>query len=221
MTMIEEEQANNAQPGFPPHGVDAPQKITGFIQLIPSPKPDSHLIYYGPQDLGSRVFIAVTFFIFASVFSGVPLYFGIRDFPILLEGPFSQEGLIAAGALLIGIVFLLFFGREILWSLFGSTFLTASKQGLEIKRQFLFFTRMRFIKSDDIKCLLLHRKRFAGSGAHRTGTGSATRSSSWYTLWVVGRKKYKLVSKTPSRESIDWLSETLSEWFGVSCNRTR
>ena len=55
----------------------------------------------------------------------------------------------------------------------------------------------------------------------RTSHSEGGGSSKWYTLWVVGKKKYKLDSKTPSRESIVWLSETLSEWFGVPIESSR
>jgi hypothetical protein len=46
-------------------------------------------------------------------------------------------------------------------------------------------------------------------------------SSKWYTLWVVGKKKHKLDSKTPSRESVAWLSKTLSDCFEVPIETTR
>lgn len=217
--MIDDMNETKPQPGFPPHGVDTPQRIMPTIELIPSPEPNTHIICYGPPDWVGRILIAFTLSLFAAVFGGSPLYFGIRDWPILLERPFEPAGLFAAGALLIGIIFLSFFGSKILWSLFGSTFFTASKRGLEIKKKFLFFTTRRFIKSDDIKCLRLHCKRLAGTGQGFNEAGH--RGSNWYTLWVVGRKNYKLASKTPGYESVDWLSETLSEWFGVRCHRDR
>ena len=215
MTMIDHTQEDNPRPGFPIQSVAVPQKISDFIQLLPSSKPDTHIISYGPQDMGSRIFGAIAFSIFAGVFSGVPLYFGIRGWPVLFERPFEQAGFVVAGALLIGLFFLVYFGRLILWNLFGSTFFTASKQGLEIKKRFSFFSSSRFIRVNDIQCLRVQIKRVSSS------SGSGSGSSSWHTLWVVGRKKYKLDSKTPSRESIVWLSETLSEWFGVPCEWDR
>tara|TARA_B110000196_G_C21126868_1_gene656300 strand:+ start:895 stop:1512 length:618 start_codon:yes stop_codon:yes gene_type:complete len=200
-------------PGFSTHGFDSPHKITDSIEIIPSPEPDKHIISYGPQDFGSRIIGAIIYFVFASVFSGVPLYFGIRGWPKLLERPFEEAGMVVAAALLIGIGFLLYFGREILWVLFGSTFFIASKQGLEIKKQFLFFSTNKIIGSQEIQSFQMHVKRVSS----QSGGGS----SKWYTLWVVGKKKYKLDSKTPSRESIVWLSETLSEWFGVPIESSR
>ena len=112
---------------------------------------------------------------------------------------------------------LVYFVREILWILFGSTFFTASKQGLEIKKQFLCFSSKKFIGHQEIKSFKMHVKRVSSKG----GGGGGGGSSNWYTLWVVGKKKYKLDSKTPSRESIVWLSETLSEWFGVPTESSR
>lgn len=213
MTKVDHTQEENPPPGFPPQSVAAPQKISDSIRLLPSSKPDTHIISYGPQDMGTRIFGAIAISIFAGVFSGVPLYFGIRGWPILFERPFEQAGFVVAGALLIGLFFLVYFGRLILWNLFGSTFFTASRQGLEIKKRFWFFSSSSFIKADDIQCLRVRIERVSRS----SGSGR----SSWYTLWVLGRKKYKLDSKTPSRESVLWLSETLSEWFGVPCEWDR
>ena len=198
---------NDPLPGFPTHGFDSPHKITDSIEIIPSPEPDTHIISYGPQDVSSRIIGSIVYCVFASIFSGVPLYFGIRGWSKLFERPFEEAGMVIAGALLIGVGLLLYFVREILWILFGSTFFTASKQGLEIKKRFLWFSTKKFIEHHEMKCFLTHVKRTS----HSEGGGS----SKWYTLWVVGKKKYKLDSKTPSRESIVWLSETLSEWFGV------
>ena len=200
-------------PGFPEYGFDSPHKITDSIEIIPSLVPDKHIISYGPQDLGSRIIGAIVYCVFGSVFSGVPLYFGIRGWSKLFERPFEEAGMVVAAALLIGIGFLLYFGREILWTLFGSTFFTASKQGLEIKKRFLCFSTKKFIGHQEIKGFQMHVKRVSRQG----GGGS----SKWYTLWVVGKKKYKLDSKTNSRESVVWLSETLSEWFGVPVESSR
>ena len=204
---------SDPKPGFPTHGFDSPHKITDSIVIIPSPEPNKHIISYGPQDIGSRIFGAVIFGVFASIFSGVPLYFGIRGWSKLFERPFEEAGMVIAGALLIGVGLLLYFVREILWILFGSTCFTASRQGLEIKKRFLCFSTKKFIGSQEIQSFQMHVKRVSS----QSGGGS----SKWYTLWVVGKKKYKLDSKTPSRESIVWLSETLSEWFGVPIESSR
>ena len=204
---------NDPLPGFPTHGFDSPHKITDSIEIIPSPEPATHIISYGPQDVSSRIIGSIVYCVFASIFSGVPLYFGIRGWSKLFERPFEEAGMVIAGALLIGVGLLLYFLREILWILFGSTFFTASKQGLEIKKRFLGFSTKKFIEHHEMKCFLTHVKRTS----HSEGGGS----SKWYTLWVVGKKKYKLDSKTPSRESIVWLSETLSEWFGVPIESSR
>ena len=204
---------NDPLPGFPTHDFDSPHKITDSIEIIPSPEPDTHIISYGPQDVSSRVIGAIIYVVFASVFSGVPLYFGIRGWSKLFERPFEEAGMVVAGALLIGVGFLIYFVREILWILFGSTFFTASKQGLEIKKRFLCFSTKKIIEHEEIKYFQMSVKRTS----HSEGGGS----SKWYTLWVVGKKKYKLDSKTPSRESIVWLSETLSEWFGVPIESSR
>ena len=199
--------------GFPAHGFDSPHKITDSIEIIPSPEPDKHIISYGPQDVSTRIIGAIIYFVFASVFSGVPLYFGIRGWSKLFERPFEEAGMVIAGALLIGVGLLLYFVREILWILFGSTCFTASRQGLEIKKRFLCFSTKKIIEHEEIKYFQMSVKRTS----HSEGGGS----SKWYTLWVVGKKKYKLDSKTPSRESIVWLSETLSEWFGVPIESSR
>jgi len=204
---------NDPFSGFPTHGFDSPHKITDSIEIIPSPELDKHIISYGPQDLGSRIIGAIIYCVFGSVFSGVPLYFGIRGWSKLFERPFEEAGMVVAAALLIGIGFLLYFGREILWILFGSTFFTASKQGLEIKKRFLCFSTKKFIGHQEIKGFQMQVKRVSRQG----GGGS----SKWCTLWVVGKKKYKLDSKTNSRESLVWLSETLSEWFGVPVESSR
>ena len=204
---------NDPLPGFPTHGFDSPHKITDSIEIIPSPEPDTHIISYGPQDFGSRIIGAVIFGVFASVFSGVPLYFGIRGWSKLFERPFEEAGMVIAGALLIGVGLLLYFVREILWALFGPTFFTASRQGLEIKKHFWWFSTKKFIEHHEMKCFLTHVKRVSNS----EGGGS----SKWYTLWVVGKKKYKLDSKTNSRESVVWLSKTLSDWFGVPIESSR
>ncbi len=200
-------------PGFPAHGFDSPHKITDSIEIIPSPEPDTHIISYGPQDFGSRIIGAVIFGVFASVFSGVPLYFGIRGWSKLFERPFEEAGMVIAGALLIGVGLLLYFVREILWALFGSTFFTASRQGLEIQKRFLCFSTKKFIGHQEIKGFQMHVKRVSS----QSGGGS----SKWYTLWVVGKKKYKLDSKTNSRECVVWLSKTLSDWFGVPIESSR
>jgi hypothetical protein len=200
-------------PGFPAHGFDSPHKITDSIEIIPSPEPDTHIISYGPQDVSSRIIGSIIYVVFASIFSGVPLYFGIHGWSKLFERPFEEAGMVVAVALLIGICFLIYFVREILWILFGSTFFTASKQGLEIKKLFLCFSTKKIIEHEEIKYFQMSVKRTS----HSEGGGS----SKWYTLWVVGKKKYKLDSKTPSRESIVWLSETLSEWFGVPIESSR
>jgi len=200
-------------PGFPTHGFDSPHKVTDSIQIITSLEPDTHIISYGPQDVSSRIIGSIIYVVFASIFSGVPLYLGIHGWSKLFERPFEEAGMVVAGALLIGIGLLLYFCREILWILFGSTFFTVSRQGLEIKKRFLYFSTKKFIEHEEIKYFQMHIKRTS----HSEGGGS----SKWYTLWVVGKKKYKLDSKTLSRESIVWLSETLSEWFGVPIESSR
>lgn len=200
-------------PGFPVHGFDSPHKITDSIQIIASLEPDTHIISYGPQDVSTRIIAAIIYSIFAGVFSGVPLYFGIHGWLKLFERPFEEAGMVVAVALLIGIGLLIYFGREILWTLFGSTFFTASKGGLEIKKQFLCFSSKKFIGHQQIKSFKMHVKKVSSKG----GGGS----SKWYTLWVVGKKKHKLDSKTPSRESVAWLSKTLSDWFGVPIETSR
>ena len=204
---------NDPFPGFPTHGFDSPHKITDSIEIIPSPESDKHIISYGPQDLGSRIIGAIVYCVFASIFSGVPLYFGIRGWSKLFERPFEEAGMVIAGALLIGVGLLLYFVREILWCLFGSTFFIASRQGLEIQKRFLFFSTNKFIGSQEIQSFQMHVKRVSS----QSGGGS----SKWYTLWVVGKKKYKLDSKTNSRESLVWLSKTLSGWFGVPVESSR
>lgn len=194
-------------PGFPTHDFDSPHEIMDSIRIIPSPEPDAHIISYGNQDMSSRIIGSIVYCVFASVFSGVPLYFGIRGWSKLFERPFEEAGMVIAGALLIGVGLLLYFVCEILWVLFGSTFFTASRQGLEIKKCFLWFSTKKFINQKEMKCFLMHVKRVSRSG----GGGS----SNWYTLSIVGRKKYKLDSKSCCYESVGWLSKTLSDWFGV------
>ena len=208
---------SDPKPGFPVHGFDSPHKITDSIQIIASLEPDTHIISYGPQDVSTRIIAAIIYSIFAGVFSGVPLYFGIHGWSKLFERPFEEAAMVVAGALLIGIGLLIYFGHEILWALFGSTFFTASKGGLEIKKQFLCFSSKKFIGHQEIKSFKLHVKKVSSKG----GAGGGGGSSKWYTLWVVGKKKHKLDSKTPSRESIEWLSRTLSDWFGVPIETSR
>ena len=199
--------------GFPSHGFDSPHEIMDSIRIIPSPEPDAHIISYGNQDMSSRIVGAVIYSVFAAVFSGVPLYFGIRGWSKLFERPFEEAGIVIAGALLIGVGLLLYFVREILWVLFGSTFFTASRQGLEIKKRFLWFTTKKFIKQNEMKHFLMHIKRVSS----KSGGGI----SNWYTFSIVGRKKYILDSKTCCHESVDWLSKTLSDWFGVPIETSR
>ena len=206
---------NDPFPGFPTHGFDSPQKITGFIQVLPCNEAEKHIIYYGPQDVSTRIITGIIFSVFAGVFSGIPLYFGIRGWSKLFERPMDDAGYLVAGALLIGITMLVYFGREILWTLFGKTFFVASKQGLEIRKEFLFLSTQKMIDYRDIKSFVLHRKRVSSSS--KSGSGS----SSWYTLWVIGRKKITLTSKTPGRESVVWLGKTLSDWFGVPFESSR
>lgn len=182
-------------------------------QFKSSPEPDTHIIYYGPQELSTRIIGAIIYSIFAGVFSGVPLYLGIRGWSKLFERPFEEAGMVVAGALLIGVGFLLYFGCEILWALLGSTFFTAFIGGLELKKQFLCFFSKKFIGSQEMKSFKMHVKRVSS----KEGGGS----SKWYTLWVVGKKKHKLDCKTPSRESVVWLSKTLSDWFEVPAETTR
>ena len=193
--------------GFPVYGFDSPQKITGCIQVLPCAEEDKHIIYYGPQDLSTRIISGIIFSVFGGVFSGVPLYFGIRGWSKLFERPMDETGYLVGGALLIGVALLVYFGREILWTLFGKTFFVASKQGLEIRKEFLFLSTRKFIDYREIKQFVLDMKRVSAS--------KTSRSSSWYTLSVLGRKKISMASKTPSRESVVWLGKTLSGWFGV------
>jgi len=200
-------------PGFPTHGFDSPQKITDSIEIIPSPDPDTHIISYGPQDRTTRIIAAITYSIFAGVFSGVPFYFAISGWSKLFERPFEETGMLVAGALLIGIGLLIYFGREILWVLFGYTFFIVSREGLEIKKSFLCFSIKKFVNQREMKFFLMHIKRVSS----KSGGGF----SNWYTLSVIGRKKYKLDSKTCSHESVAWLSKTLSDWFGVPIETSR
>ena len=200
-------EMSDPSPGFPSHNVDSPQKITGFIQVLPCNEAEKHIIYYGPQDLSTRIISGIIFSVFGGIFSGVPLYFGIRGWSKLFERPMDETGYLVGGALLIGVALLVYFGREILWTLFGKTFFVASKQGLEIRKEFLFLSTRKFIDYREIKQFVLDMKRVSGS--------KASRSSSWYTLSVLGRKKISMASKTPSRESVIWLGKTLSDWFGV------
>jgi len=200
-------------PGFPAHGFDSPHKIMDSIEIIPSSDPDTHIISYGSQDAGSRIVGAVIYSVFAAVFSGVPFYFGILGWSKLFENPMEETGFLVMGALLIGTGFLLYFGYEILWSLFGSTFFIASRECLEIKKTFLGFTTKKFIKQNEMKHFLMHIKRVSS----RSGGGI----SNWYTFSIVGRKKYILDSKTCCHESVDWLSKTLSDWFGVPIETSR
>ncbi len=129
-------EMSDPSPGFPSHNVDSPQKITGFIQVLPCNEAEKHIIYYGPQDLSTRIISGIIFSVFGGVFSGVPLYFGIRGWSKLFERPMDETGYLVGGALLIGIGMLVYFGREILWTLFGKTFFVASKQSLEIRKEF-------------------------------------------------------------------------------------
>ncbi len=200
-------EMSDPSPGFPSHNVDSPQKITGFIQVLPCNEAEKHIIYYGPQDLSTRIISGIIFSVFGGVFSGVPLYFGIRGWSKVFERPMDETGYLVGGALLIGVALLIYFGREILWTLFGKTFFVASKQGLEIRKEFLFLSTRKFIDYREIKQFVLDMKRVSGS--------KTSRSSSWYTLSVLGRKKISMASKTPSRESVVWLGKTLSGWFGV------
>ena len=199
--------------GFPVYGFDSPQKITGCIQVLPCAEEDKHTIYYGPQDLSTRIISGIIFSVFAGVFSGVPLFFGIRGWSKLFERPLDETGYLVAGALLIGVALFVYFGREILWTLFGKTFFEVSRQGLEIRKEFLFLSTRKFIDYREIKSFVLHMKRVSNS--------NTSGSSSWYTLWVIGRKKITLDSKTPSRESVVWLGKTLSDWFRVPFESTR
>ena len=106
---------NDPLPGFPRKGFDSPHKITDSIEIIPSPEPDTHIISYGSQDVSTRIIAAIIYSIFAGVFSGVPLYFGIRGWSKLFERPFEEAGMVVAGALLIGIRFSsLFWSRNTL-----------------------------------------------------------------------------------------------------------
>ena len=57
--------------------------------------------------------LAGGFSVFAGVFSGVPLYFGIRGWSKLFERPMDETGYLVGGALLIGIGMLVYFGRKI------------------------------------------------------------------------------------------------------------
>ena len=200
-------------PGFPAHGFDSPHKIMDSIEIIPSSDPDTHIISYGNQDMSSRIIGSIVYCVFAGVFSGIPLYFGIRGWSKLFERPFEEAGMVIAGTLLIGVGLLLYFVREILWALFGSTFFTASKQGLEIKKCFLWFTTKKFINQKEMKYFLMHIKRVSS----KSGGGF----SNWYTFSIVGRKKYILDSKTCCYESVDWLSKTLSDWFSVPIESSR
>jgi hypothetical protein len=200
-------------PGFPAHGFDSPHKIMDSIEIIPSSDPDTHIISYGNQDMSSRIIGSIVYCVFAGVFSGIPLYFGIRGWSKLFERPFEEAGMVIAGTLLIGVGLLLYFVREILWALFGSTFFTASRQGLEIKKCFLWFTTKKFINQKEMKYFLMHIKRVSS----KSGGGF----SNWYTFSIVGRKKYILDSKTCCHESVDWLSKTLSDWFGVPIETSR
>ena len=135
-------------PGFPECGFDSPHKITDSIEIIPSPEPDKHIISYGPQDVSTRIIGAIIYFVFASIFSGVPLYLGIHGWSKLFERPFEEAGMVVAGALLIGVVFLLLF---LCAKYFGSCSVrhcfTVSRQGLEIKKRFLYFSTKKFIES--------------------------------------------------------------------------
>jgi hypothetical protein len=200
-------------PGFPAHGFDSSHKIMDSIEIIPSSDPDTHIISYGNQDMSSRIIGSIVYCVFAGVFSGIPLYFGIRGWSKLFERPFEEAGMVIAGTLLIGVGLLLYFVREILWALFGSTFFTASKQGLEIKKCFLWFTTKKFINQKEMKYFLMHIKRVSS----KSGGGF----SNWYTFSIVGRKKYILDSKTCCHESVDWLSKTLSDWFSVPIESSR
>jgi hypothetical protein len=204
---------NGPMPRFSRQYVDSPPKITNSIQIITFLESDTHIISYGPQDVSTRKIAVIIYSIFAGVFSGVPLYFGICGWTRLFERPFEETGMVVARAFCIGIDFLFYFGREILWVLFGSAFFTATKRGLEDKKQFLFLSSKKFIGHQEIKSFLTHVKKVSSKGAGG--------SSKWYTLWVVGKKKYKLDSKTPSRESIEWVSRNLSGWFGVSFETNR
>jgi hypothetical protein len=199
--------------GFPAHGFDSPHKIMDSIEIIPSSDPDTHIISYGNQDMSSRIIGSIVYCVFAGVFSGIPLYFGIRGWSKLFERPFEEAGMVIAGTLLIGVGLLLYFVHEILWALFGSTFFTASKQGLEIKKCFLWFTTKKFINQKEMKYFLMHIKRVSS----KSGGGF----SNWYTFSIVGRKKYILDSKTCCHESVDWLSKTLSDWFSVPIESSR
>ncbi len=55
-------------PGFPTHGFDSPQKITGFIQVLPCNEAEKHIIYYGPQDVSTRIITGIIFSVFAGIF---------------------------------------------------------------------------------------------------------------------------------------------------------
>ena len=146
-------------PGFPTHGFDSPQKITDSIQIITCLEPETHIISYGPQDVSSRIIGSIIYVVFASIFSGVPLYFGIHGWSKLFERPFEEAGMVVAVALLIGICFpALFLYAKYFGSCSVRHFSPYPDRVSRSKNCFYIFPQKKFIEHEEIKYFQMQHK---------------------------------------------------------------
>ena len=104
------------------------------------------------------------------------MYFGFRGWSKLFERPLDETGYLVAGALLIGVALLVYFGREILWALFGKTFFEVSRQGLKIRKEFLFLSTRKFIDYRQLAVIDIKGRSASFTGAETLGTNAVVRS---------------------------------------------
>jgi len=195
----------------------ASEYTSRFVHVLPPSGADEITIDYGPRTRGDRMANAIIALVFGTVFIGSAFYLSLRDWDELFAQPIGFANVKVAVTFLAGVVFCFIFGGYILWNLFGSKCFTASREGLTIKKTVLGIQSQKHIPHYEIKEFVVQRK---SKGATGIQDGDASVKTTYYDLWVTGRK-VRLIWNNGRMEDPEWVGRTLAEWFDVPFDMRR
>ena len=179
---------------------NAGESLPALCRVTSPPGADRLVIAYGAPTLGLKLGRALVALIFGSVFAGIFFFLGFRGWEALFEEDLKKKVLVAA-ALLVGSLFACYFLWQILWELFGTTQFIATRDSLQVRKQFLFLGSRKDIPRHDLTAFQFRRH---GSRENRT-----------CSLRTEGSREHLLITKETSDESAAWLGKQLANWFDV------
>lgn len=135
------------------------------------------------------------------------LYLAWQNMDKLLETPFDTW--LAAFAFAAGVGFVLYFGWQILWTLFGSIQFIATKHSMQIKKKIAFLGVSRRIDRRELKGFELTELVWVREG----------RGKKHWKLTANIEQPLRILPIEIDFDSADWLGRTLAEWFDVPFTR--